>query len=109
MRVIREIDLDGKAVQVREMTVGDIRAWLASKATLGDVVDSMLFEEVALSDLTFLTDLTADGIDALTPGDIEKVLAVAKEVNAAFFAMRGRTAALGQRILAEQTAAERPI
>ncbi len=106
MRVIREIDLDGKAVQVREMTVGEIRAWLASKENLGDVVDSLLFDEVALSDLPFLTSLVAADVDALTPSEIEKVLAVAKEVNAAFFVMREKTAALGQRILAEQAAAK---
>ena len=106
MRVIREIDLDGKAVQVREMTVGEIRAWLASKENLGDVVDSLLFDEVALSDLPFLTSLVATDVDALTPSEIEKVLAVAKEVNAAFFVMREKTAALGQRILAEQAAAK---
>ena len=104
MRVIREIDLDGKAIQVREMTVGDIRAWLASKETLGDVVDSLLFEEVALSDLPFLTTLTDADVDAMTPSEVEKVLVVAKEVNAIFFAMRERTAALGRRILADQDA-----
>lgn len=102
MRVIREIDLGGRAVQVKEMTVGEIRAWLASKETVGDVVDSLLFEDIALSDLPFMTDLANADIDGLTPSDVEKVLGVAKEVNAAFFVMRERTAALGRKILAEQ-------
>ena len=102
MRVIREIDLDGKKVQVREMTVGEIRQWLASKTGIGDLVDSMLFEEIALSDLSFMTDLKGDDIDALTPSAINQVLDVAKEVNATFFVMCEKTAALGQRILAEQ-------
>ncbi len=104
MRVIREIDLDGRAAQVRELTVGEIRQWLASKTEAGDVVDSLLFEEVALSDLAFLTDLDAAAVDALTPSDVARLVAVAKEINAAFFAMRERTVALGRRILAEQGA-----
>jgi hypothetical protein len=102
MRVIREIDLGGKTVQVKELTVGEVRQWLASKESPGDVVDSLLFEEIALSDFAFLTDLDAAAVDALTLSEIEKLLAVAKEVNAAFFAMRERAVALGQRILAEQ-------
>lgn len=102
MRVIREIDLDGRAVQVRELTVGEIRRWLASKVGPGDVVDSLLFEEVALSDLSFLSDLDAAAVDALTPSEIDKVVSVAREINAVFFAMRERTVALGRRILAEQ-------
>lgn len=105
MRVIREIDLGGKPVQVKELTVGDIRRWLASKETPDGLVDSLLFEEVSLSDLEFLTDLDAAAVDALTPTEIEKILALAKEVNQAFFVMRERTVALGQRILAEQAAA----
>ncbi len=103
MRVIREIDLDGRSVQIRELTVGEVRQWLASKVTPGDMVDSLLFEDIALSDLGFLTDLDADAVDTLTLSEVERVVAVAKEVNAAFFAMRERTVALGQRILAAQT------
>ena len=102
MRVIREIDLGGRAVQVRELTVGEVRQWLASKVTPGDMVDSLLFEEIALSDLAFLTDLDAAAVDTLTLSEVERLVAVAKEVNAAFFAMRERTVALGQRILAAQ-------
>lgn len=104
MRNIREISLDGRAVQVREMTVGEIRRWLASKTEAGDLVDSLIFEEIALSDLSFLTDLPADVVDGLAPSEIRRVIDAAREVNPDFFAMRERTVALGQRLLAEHGA-----
>lgn len=106
MRVIREIKLDSRAIVVKELTVEEIRAWLFSKVSPGDLVDSMLFDEFALSDLEVLTDLTAAEINALAPSEIEKVLPVVKEVNARFFVMRERTATIGRQILAAQPKSE---
>lgn len=102
MRVIREIDVGGKAVQVRELTVGEIRAWLKDAAAPGgDLVDAALFEEFSLSDLCRMTTLKAEDIDPLSPAEIRSIATVAQEVNADFFAMRGRLAALGRRAIAE--------
>ena len=40
MRVIREIEVGGRKVQVRELTVGEIREWISSLADLPpDVTD----------------------------------------------------------------------
>lgn len=100
MRVIKEIEVGGRKVQVKELTVGEIRGWLAGKAAVGDLVDSMLFEEVSISDLAVLTDLSAEEVDAMTPGEIARVIEVAREVNARFFAMRERVVAMGREILA---------
>lgn len=100
MRVIREIDLGDKTVQVKELTVGEIRAWLKDSGMVsGDLVDAALFEEFSLPDLLHMTDLTAAAIDELLPSDLQKVFAVVKEVNPDFFAMRSRALALGRAAL----------
>lgn len=100
MRVIREIEVGGRKVLVKELTVGEIRAWLAGKAEGGDLVDSMLFEEVALSDVSVFTDLAAEAVDAMTPTEVAQVVDVAREVNGRFFAMREKVVAMGREILA---------
>lgn len=100
MRVIREIDLDGKAVQVKELTVGEIRAWLKDSGMVsGDLVDATLFEEFSLPDLLRMTSLTTEAIAGLTPGDLRQVFAACEEVNKDFFAMRSRALALGRAAL----------
>lgn len=101
MRVIREIEVGGRKVQVRELTVGEIRAWLKDAAAPGgDLVDAALFDDFAIPDICRMTDLEAAAVDALTPADIRRVADVAREVNADFFSMRGRLAEIGRRVVA---------
>lgn len=96
MRVIREIEVGGRKVQVRELTVGEIRAWVAAIAEMPpDVTDQALFEELALSELARMTDLPVAEMSDLTPSELDQVLTVAKEVNQRFFAMRNRLANVG--------------
>lgn len=103
MRLLREIQVAGLKVVVRELTVAEIRAWLDGKVDeTPDLVDSFLSEEIALSDLPVMSDLTREAIDGLTPSEIDDVIAACREVNARFFAMRARLAEVGQRILTRQ-------
>ncbi len=97
MRVIREIEVGGQKVQVKELTMGEIRAMVraaeaapASQMRPDDVLDAMLFEECALPELYAMTDLTAEAAATLAPSQLAQVIAAAKELNAAFFGMRGR-------------------
>lgn len=103
MRVIREIEVAGLKIQVRELTLKEIRAWFKSVSSPengNDLVDATLFEEFSVSDLLVLTDLSMERIDGMTPTDVREVVAVAKEVNADFFAMRNRLVGLGRQIVA---------
>lgn len=103
MRVIRDLKLDGKVIgQVKELTVGEIRSWLLSKTVAGDLVDSMLFDEISLSDIPVLTTLTDDELTGLAPSEIDSLLPQLKEVNARFFMMREKVVALGRQVLAVQ-------
>lgn len=100
MRVIREIEVGGRKVRVKELTVGEIRAWLKDSGMVsGDLVDAALFEEFSLPDLMRMTDLTTEAVADMAPSDLRQVFAVAEEVNADFFAMRSRALALGRAAL----------
>lgn len=102
MRVIREIEVGGRTVQVRELTVGEIRAWLKdSGAVSGDVVDATLFEDFSLPDLTRMTSLAAAEVADMAPSELRLVFEAVREVNADFFLMRSRVLALGRAALQE--------
>jgi len=91
MRVIREIEVAGLKIQVKELTVGEIRAWLKEADGLsGDVVDVLLFEDMDLPGLRRMTSLDASAVDTLPPSAVREIIAAAREVNADFFAMRDR-------------------
>jgi len=100
MRVVREIEVAGLKIQVRELTVGEIRAWLKDSGMVsGDLVDAALFEEFSLPDVLRMTDLTTEAVAGLAPSDLRQVFAACEEVNADFFAMRSRALALGRAAL----------
>lgn len=88
----RELLLDGKPVIVREMTVLQVRAWMAELQQPGagrDIVDDALFPDCSLVDLPRMTSLTAADIDALRPSQLRQVIDLCKELNPDFFALMG--------------------
>jgi hypothetical protein len=102
MRVVKEIAIGGKTVEVRELTVADIRAWLKDMETAApgaDMLDVALFEDFGLDDLTRLTSLTRADMDIMTPTELRQVHAACKEVNGDFFGMRARLMEIGRAAL----------
>lgn len=99
-RVIREVVIGGRPVIIKELKVIEIRNWLLGKQTVGDLIDGHLFEELALSDIPFLTDLDSGAVDDMTPSQIKSLIDQIREVNPVFFVMRERLAAIGREILA---------
>lgn len=93
----RNIEVAGRAVIIREVTLKDYRAWLKdviAQSRQDEVplysVDRDLFEDLALTELPRFTDLTVEHLDEMRPSDLRKVIAAIKEVNPDFFEMRGR-------------------
>ena len=88
----REIVVDGQAVICRELTVLQVRGWLNDmvQATVEDPLDSALFADCSLGDVKRMTDLNDDRINAMRPSQLVQVIAVCKELNPHFFALRGR-------------------
>jgi len=104
-------DFDGISVAFRELTLDEIRDWLAeieakAGATADDSVrvniDStylLVFDGQQIDDILFLTDLTADRLGGLRPSSIDAIHEQAKALNARFFAMRDRLIAMGAAVL----------
>lgn len=101
MRVEKTVPALGREVKVIELTVSEIRGWLAevgAKKEGIDIADQLLFEDVALSELQKMTDLTAAEIDGAPPSELRTILAKCREVNSDFFALRSRLMAVGQKL-----------
>ena len=101
IRLVEKIQVGGLDVEVRELTVGEIRNWLASVARLPmaedvvDVVDVMLLDQVRLLDLSMLSTITPAQIEQLAPSHLRQVLEAAKQLTPDFFAMRQRLEEVG--------------
>ncbi|WP_278439582.1 hypothetical protein [Pseudomonas oryzihabitans] len=89
----RVLNLDGREVIVRELTVAGVRQMLMPDAT-DDVVGAALFEEVRLVDLQRMTSLSTEDVEALRPSQLRQVLDACREMNRDFFAMLARLASI---------------
>lgn len=101
MRVEKTVEIGGVRVVVREMTLGEIRAWLkeASTASAVDTVDALLFEDFQPRDLKAMVAGDVD-LDAFTASQLRELYDACQEVNADFFAMRSRAVEMGRQMLA---------
>lgn len=89
----KEIQLGSIAVTVREMSVLQVRTWLAELIKPNeqpDLVDQAFFDECSLGDLQRMTTLTREQIDQLRPSQLREVIALCKELNPDFFGFMGR-------------------
>lgn len=98
MRVIREIGVGESKVLVKELTLEELRAWLAEsakRATL-DLVDELFADQdILVSDIPFFSDATAEVLEGLSPSEIAPLVAAIREVNERFFVIwRRRLAAV---------------
>lgn len=105
MRRTKAVSLGEATVSVHELTVGEIRNWLRDLDSAGDragtdLVGAVLFEEISFDDLKRLSNVTEAQLDAATPGELRALIEAARELNADFFGMRARLAAIGQAALA---------
>jgi len=87
----QKVEVAGISVTVNEITVNQIRGWLASvESTETDVVDKLLIEHITLSDIVLCTDLTDKQISKLKPSELQTVADKCTEVNQHFFFLRER-------------------
>lgn len=100
MTLSKPIQLPDLVVTVRELTVGEIRAWMKRTAEGGnDPVDDTLLQEVSLGDLYAMTDLQPGQAESLTPSQLRLVFEGCREVNPDFFGLRDRIESAGRLIL----------
>ncbi len=95
----RSVEIAGRTVLVRELTVGAVRAWLAALAAPDaaaagvDLVGELLLPGVSLDDLRRMTDADAALFDAATPSELGRLAAACREVNQDFFSLRAKLVA----------------
>lgn len=76
-------------VVCRELNVARLRALLAAAPEI-DVVHDFLFEDMRLTDLPLLTNLTMEQVNELPPSALRVVIEGCREANPDFFEMLAR-------------------
>ncbi len=107
MRVEKTIPALGRDVKVKELTVAEIRQWLAEAQAVGDggspdVLSMLLFDELSLDELQKFTDLTPDEISDAAPSVLYEVKEFIKKVNSHFFVLRTRLMEIGIKALGSE-------
>lgn len=100
MRLSKDLELNGERVTVRELTMGEIRGWLAENEQDRRVLDplgDLLFEDCTFDDLLHFCDVTREQIEAMPPSDVRLLIDTAREVNPDFFSLKDRLLSLAAR------------
>ncbi len=84
------VDDRQRVVEVRELTVGEVRAWVTETAasTWRDPIQATVWDDVGLDELARMTDATAEDLEPFTPGELQPVLDAARKLNPSFFRLR---------------------
>lgn len=100
MQITEEINVAGRRVKVKELTLGEIRAWLGSRETEKepDLIGAMLLEDVHVADLAQFCDLPPDQFDALTQSELIALRDLAKRLNPSFFGLLARMESLAKKM-----------
>jgi hypothetical protein len=90
MPAVRAVELPGMTVTVRELTVAEVRTWVAEQEA-GASVDplrAMVFDDCGLDDLARMSDASADALEAFGHSELERVREACKALNPHFFKVR---------------------
>ena len=103
MRLTETIETGAGPVTVKELTVGEVRQWLASLTVQpagqsADVVDSLLFSRMALNDLNLVLVGQVD-YDGLTQAEVRQIIDAAERLNPDFFHLRQTVIREGEKAL----------
>lgn len=103
-----------REIEVRELTVGEIRQWLDDMGNESDgeeidVVGLMLLEGVQLQDLALMTNLSVADMDAFTPSQLNELCLVCERVNPGLFRVSVPLLGLARRALERYAATRREL
>ena len=100
----KSVTVGDKEYTARELSMKEIRDWMAdAEAKTGDeLIDlgDVLFDDVRVDDLVFITNASADELDTMTPSELRQIADACKEANADFFAMAQRLNPVFEQVLA---------
>jgi hypothetical protein len=94
MKSTKQISVNGKTVNLKELTVVEVRQWMKDlekvQTTDFDLVTEGIMQDVSLNDLLRMSDLTMTDLDEMAPSEIDIILATCRELNPHFFQLRDR-------------------
>lgn len=87
-----KVTIDTKEVVVKELTVAEIRSWLAEMSAMSemDAISASLIEGVDFGLLGVMTDIAKPEIENMTPSQLQQVADACKERNRHFFTLWAR-------------------
>jgi hypothetical protein len=98
------VQVAGRAVTVRELSVREIRDWLhsAKAPEHWDAVDELLLGELSLTDLARMTTVGPEVLGEAYQSELAELLAVAKKLNPLFFGLAERLAQVAREARPDQ-------
>lgn len=95
-----KIEIAGRLITARELTVREMREWFQELKTMADaekvdVIGNLLFDGVSLETMRKMTDLKEEETGQFTPSELVVLLEKLKEVNPCFFDLLARLKAMG--------------
>ncbi len=98
MRQTEKVKIGAHTLTVKELTVGEVRQWLA-KLSSGedvstDVTGMLLFQDFSLHEIALFVSEPVES-DELTQSEVRDLLSVIKRLNPDFFALRERLLKMG--------------
>ena len=100
-----KVSVEGRDVNVHELTVSEVRAWFAELATQAnakniDLVNEMLFEDISLREVTMLTDLSQMQLESMRPSSLVQLIQSIIAINPHWHSCRKRIMAVAEKIRA---------
>lgn len=89
-RVTRELEFGELKVEVKELTVAEVRVWLNEPAPTEQkefdlFTDLLTFDGIGVEEIYRFTNLKKEVIETLPPSVLAKIAAVIKDLNGVFF------------------------
>lgn len=85
------VEVAGRTVTVRELTVAEVRDWVR-EVEIGvrpiDPAGDALFEDVCLGDMALMSDASGDFLAGFGPSELQPLADLCKKVNPHFFRLR---------------------
>lgn len=89
MRITKTLQINERQIEIKELTVGEVRKWLRDRAS-GKAEDVLLFADIDASMLQAMAGMDESQLDEFTGSEVERIIALCKEVNPHFFQTRDR-------------------
>ena len=98
--MIQEVEIAGRKVQFKEITVGEARKLLAEAESEPDVdaIGWLLFDDSSLKQIAAMSDLSQSELEDFTPSQLRELADAVKKANPLFFGMMERATRIASQL-----------